>query len=141
MPVAMIVRRAWPPRRSASRADRMGIVIANQPLPIRRVQRQRVTDPVRAFRRNRDFLDDELDPVITNWINDKHAAIQREKVVKSLILCRICHQQACYHRMITLGKHNLPTRASTRPQKNPQLLLATLQNLCQIAAALSRMCD
>lgn len=100
----MIVRRACAPPWAASHADGVGVVITDQTLAVGRVQRQRIADPVRPFRRGRDFLHHHLDPVRPVRIDDEDDAIKREQGVEPQVRFWFCHSRIGYHEMITLAR-------------------------------------
>jgi len=52
-------------------ADSVSIVEPEQPFSILVVQRERIDDAVRSFRRWRNPLDDELDPAFAGGIRDE----------------------------------------------------------------------
>ena len=90
----MIVRRACPFRRTASRANGVRIVKTDEPFSVRRMQRQRIAYAMRALLRRRHTLHDEFDPVFAGRIDDEHDAIKRKKVVQARILFSYRHCEA-----------------------------------------------
>jgi len=59
----VVARSRRAPGRAARQANQMRVVDAENPLAIRIVQRQRVGDPVRPSRVDRDAMHRELDPI------------------------------------------------------------------------------
>ncbi len=75
--MSMILRSA-----AALRADRMGVVEAHQPLTLRSVQRQRIVETVRLYRRCRHPRYDKAHPMTAIRIDNKHLPIEVEKRVE-----------------------------------------------------------
>ena len=76
----MVLRRAVP-----LPADRMGIVEPYQPLATRPVQRERVVQPVRLFRRRRHPRHDEPDAVVALRVHHENLPVEVEKHVEGRV--------------------------------------------------------
>src|SRR5690606_41671912 len=64
-------------------AYRMGVVEADQPFARRPVQRERVIEAVRLFRRCRNAGDDELHPMAALGIDNEHLPVEVQKRVEA----------------------------------------------------------
>jgi len=78
--MAMVLRFA-----ALAPADRMGIVEACQPLPVRPVQRQRIVDVVRLLRRHRHPRHHEPDPVAALRVHHENLPVQVEKHIEGRV--------------------------------------------------------
>ncbi len=71
-------------------ADRMSVIEADQALAVWPVQRERIVEAVRLFRRRRHPTDNESDPMAALWINDEDLPVEVEKHIEGRI-ARPCH--------------------------------------------------
>src|SRR5438067_4550789 len=90
-PVAMVLRLAAP-----TRADRMGIVEANQPLAIPPMQCERVVDAVRLLRRPRHSCHDKAYPMATRWIEHENLPVEIEQRIEARV-ARLNHPHQLSH--------------------------------------------
>ena len=65
--------------------DRMGIIEPDQPLTLGPVQRQRVVDAVRLFRRHRHTRHDEPDPAAALRVHHENLPVEVEKHIEGRI--------------------------------------------------------
>ena len=73
----MILRRT-----AALWCDPVRVVETGQSLTIRTVQRRRIVEAVRLFRRHRDACHDEPDPMAAFRINDEHLPVEVEECIE-----------------------------------------------------------
>ena len=79
--------RSWTP----SLPYRVGVVETNQPLPIRRVQSKRVTQPVRALGRDFGSYRDELHPV-SGFVHEQRLTVKVEQGVEPRVTVMFRHR-------------------------------------------------
>jgi hypothetical protein len=81
----MILRRA-----SLLPRDRMSIIETDQPLAVRSVQRERIVDTVRLFRRHWHPRYDKPDPMAALWVHHENLTVEVEKHIEGRVT-RLCH--------------------------------------------------
>ena len=64
---------------------RMGVVEADEPPAIRPVQRQRIVQAMRFFRRGRHFRHHEADPMVAIRVHNEHLPIKVEQHIEGRV--------------------------------------------------------
>ncbi len=69
-------------RTAALRPNPMRIVEPDEPFAVRAVQRQRIVEAMRLFRRHRDARHNEPNPMAALRIDDEHLSVEIEKRIE-----------------------------------------------------------
>ena len=85
MAVSVIVSYLAAATRPRSLADRMSVVEADKPRPVRSVQCQRIVEPVRFLQDRRHPVDTEAHPVPSGHVNHENLTVQIQQRIQARI--------------------------------------------------------